>query len=132
VRTLVTASVTASATVTATLALLLGGLAPAAPAASAAAPSAASLAAPLASTGYVLGGASDALIARDAHGLATLGVDGVSLARNGRSVSAPDGDLTDTYEFVQLQRTSTCTPFRYRTKGAAKYRPTSFSPVPIR
>jgi spore germination protein len=78
VRTLVTAS--------ATLVLLLGGLAQAA---SAAAPSAA----PLASTGYVLGGASDALIARDAHGLATLGVDGVSLARDGRSVSAPDGDL---------------------------------------
>ena len=28
-------------------------------------------------------GASDGLVARDAHGLATLGVDGVSLARNG-------------------------------------------------
>src|SRR4051794_4213405 len=49
---------------------------------------------PLASTGYVLGGASDALVARDAHGLATLGVDGVSLARDGASTSAPDADLT--------------------------------------
>ena len=82
--------VTASATVSAAIALVLGGLAQAVPAASAAATSAA----PLASTGYILGGASDALVARDAHGLATLGVDGVSLARNGRSVSAPDGDLT--------------------------------------
>jgi spore germination protein YaaH len=84
VRTLVTAS--------ATLALLVGGLAQTA---TAVAPSAAAPnATPLASTGYVLGGASDALVARDAHGLATLGVDGVSLARNGRSVSAADGDLT--------------------------------------
>jgi spore germination protein YaaH len=48
---------------------------------------------PLASTGYVLGGASDGLVARDAHGLATLGVDGVSLARNGASTSAPDADV---------------------------------------
>ena len=40
----------------------------------------------LASTGYVLGSASDPLVARDAHGLATLGVDGVTLARNGGSV----------------------------------------------
>ena len=42
----------------------------------------------------MLGDASDALVARDAHGLATLGVDGVSLARDGRSVSAPEPDLT--------------------------------------
>jgi spore germination protein YaaH len=73
----------------ASLALLTGGLVHAA---TAAAPTA-QPATPLASTGYVLGGASDALVAREAHGLATLGVDGVSLARNGRSVSAPDADV---------------------------------------
>jgi spore germination protein YaaH len=76
----------------ATLALLVGGLVQSG--ASAVAVAAPERAAPLASTGYVLGGASDALVARDAHGLATLGVDGVSLAGNGRSVSAPDADLT--------------------------------------
>ena len=40
---------------------------------SAAAPAPDRAAAPLASTGYVLGGAPDSLVARDAHGLATLG-----------------------------------------------------------
>jgi spore germination protein len=74
----------------ATMALLLAGPAQAA---TADAPDE-QRAAPLASTGYVLGSASNALIARDAHGLATLGVVGVSLARNGRSVSAPDADVT--------------------------------------
>ena len=82
----------------ATLAVLLGALVQSATsAAPSAAPTAAPAerrAAPLASTGYVLGGASDALVARDAHGLATLGVVGVSLARNGRTVSAPDADVT--------------------------------------
>lgn len=46
--------------------------------------------APLASTGYVLGGASPHLVDRDAHALATLGVDGVTLARDGRSASQVD------------------------------------------
>ncbi len=74
----------------AALALLVGGLAQAA---TAVAPTERP-AAPLASTGYVLVGASDALVARDAHGLATLGVVGVTLARHGRSVSAPDARVT--------------------------------------
>jgi spore germination protein len=47
-------------------------------------------AAPLASTGYILGGSPDRLVARDAHGLATLGVAGVAISSNGRSVSSPD------------------------------------------
>lgn len=76
--------------VPAALALLAGGLVQSG---TAAAP-APDRAAPLASTGYILGGASDSLIARDAHGLATLGVDGVNLAKNGRSVSAPDAGVT--------------------------------------
>ncbi len=78
--------------VTATVALLVGGWGQ--PRAGAAPVPAPASAAPLASTGYVLGGASDAVVARDAHGLATLGVDGVSLARDGGSVSAPDADQT--------------------------------------
>jgi spore germination protein YaaH len=77
--------------VPATVALLVGGLVQSS---SGAAPVAEPpRAAPLASTGYVLGGASDSLVARDAHGLATLGVDGVSLARDGASTSAPDADM---------------------------------------
>ena len=48
----------------------------------------------LASTGYVLGDAPDALVARDAHGLATLGVAQVTLAGNGASVSSPDAGVT--------------------------------------
>ena len=74
-----------------TLALLAGGLVQSG---SAATPGPApARAVPLASTGYVLGGASDSLVARDAHGIATLGVDGVSLARDGASASAPDADV---------------------------------------
>lgn len=78
----------------ATVALLLGALVQPATSAPPSAAPAERRAGPLASTGYVLGGASDALVARDAHGLATLGVVGVSLARNGRSVSAPDTEVT--------------------------------------
>jgi spore germination protein YaaH len=84
----------------AVLALVVSGGLPAVASPSAGAPppaaerTADARAASLASTGYVLGGASDSLVAQDAHGLATLGVDGVSLARNGGSVSAPDADLT--------------------------------------
>jgi spore germination protein len=47
-------------------------------------------AAALASTGYVVGGSPTRLVDRDAHGLATLGVDGVTLARTGRSTSPVD------------------------------------------
>jgi spore germination protein YaaH len=43
---------------------------------------------PLASTGYVLASGSDALVAREAHALATLGVDGVTLSRRGTTVSS--------------------------------------------
>ena len=77
--------------VPAALALLAGGLVQSG---SAAAPAPDRAAAPLASTGYILGGASDGLVARDAHGLATLGVMGVTLAKNGGSVSAPDAGVT--------------------------------------
>jgi len=49
--------------------------------------------APLASTGYVEGGASSALVAREAHALATLGVDGVALSRRGDAVSTMDPRL---------------------------------------
>ena len=51
-------------------------------------------AAPLSSTGYILGGSPDRLVARDAHGLATLSVAGVTLTANGRSVSSPDAGTT--------------------------------------
>lgn len=44
----------------------------------------------LASTGYVLGGTADRVVARDAHGLATLGVVGVTITPDGRDVSLPD------------------------------------------
>jgi spore germination protein YaaH len=44
----------------------------------------------LASTGYVLGGTADRIVARDAHGLATLGVVGVTITPDGRDVSLPD------------------------------------------
>jgi spore germination protein len=49
---------------------------------------------PLASTGYILGGAPAALVARDAHGLATLGVAAVAITADGRSVAAPDARTT--------------------------------------
>jgi spore germination protein len=78
----------------ATLALLVGGLVHSG--ASAAAVPAPERAAPLASTGYVLGGASDALVARDAHALATLGVDGVTLSRRGDTVSVIESRLAAT------------------------------------
>ena len=77
--------------VPATVALLVGGLVQSGADAAPVPP--AERGAPLASTGYVLGDAPDSLVARDAHGLATLGVDGVSLARNGQSTSAPDADV---------------------------------------
>jgi spore germination protein len=51
-------------------------------------------AAPLASTGYILGGSPDRLVARDAHALATLGVAGVAITSDGRSVSRPDAGTT--------------------------------------
>ena len=77
--------------VPATVALLVGGLVQSGAGAAPVPPP--GRGAPLASTGYVLGGASDSLVARDAHGLATLGVMGVTLARNGASASAPDADV---------------------------------------
>ena len=49
---------------------------------------------PLASTGYILGGAPDRLVSRDAHGLSTLAVAGVAITSNGRSVSSPDAGTT--------------------------------------
>ena len=54
-------------------------------------------AAPLASTGYILGDSPAGLVARDAHGLATLGVDGVVLARSGRRVAG----VTDALREIQ-------------------------------
>jgi spore germination protein YaaH len=71
---------------------LVGGVAQAAPAS----PTADRRAAPLASTGYILAGGSDALVAREAHGLATLGVDGVTLSRRGDAVGGIDGRLAAT------------------------------------
>jgi spore germination protein YaaH len=53
-------------------------------------------AAPLASTGYILGAGPDALVAREAHALSTLGVDGVSLGRDGSSVSVLEPRLAAT------------------------------------
>lgn len=47
----------------------------------------------LASTGYVLGSTSPSVVARDAHGLATLGVSGVSVTRKGRSTTAVTDDM---------------------------------------
>jgi len=47
----------------------------------------------LASTGYVLGGTPDRIVERDAHGLATLGIDGVGITPDGRDVALPDGQL---------------------------------------
>ncbi len=44
----------------------------------------------LASTGYILGGTPDRIVERDAHGLATLGVVGVTISADGRDVSLPD------------------------------------------
>jgi spore germination protein YaaH len=51
-------------------------------------------AAPLASTGYILGSSPARLVTRDAHGLATLGVAGVSLARSGRKTSEVTEGMT--------------------------------------
>ena len=50
--------------------------------------------APLASTGFILDGARDALVARNASGLATLSVAGVAVTADGKDVSSPnDGAL---------------------------------------
>ncbi len=76
----------------AALALLLGALVHPA----AARPPEPRRTAPLASTGYVLGDAPDSLVAREAHALATLGVDGVVLDRRGDGVSALDPRLAAT------------------------------------
>jgi spore germination protein len=73
------------------LALLVGALVH--PATASAPEPRAAAATPLASTGYVLGDAPDTLVAREAHALATLGVDGVSLDRRGAAVSAADARL---------------------------------------
>jgi spore germination protein len=43
----------------------------------------------LASTGYILGGTADRLVERDAHALATLGVDGVAITPDGRDIEVP-------------------------------------------
>ena len=78
----------------AVLVVLIGSLS-----STAAGPATSSVAAqrqPLASTGYVLAGASDALVAREAHALATLGVDGVTLSRRGDRVSSIDPRLAGT------------------------------------
>ncbi|MSZ76254.1 MAG: hypothetical protein F2667_03995, partial [Actinobacteria bacterium] len=48
---------------------------------------------PLVVTGYALGSANDALIARNAPGLSTLTVAGVSITARGGSVSRPTADL---------------------------------------
>ena len=50
----------------------------------------------LASTGYILDDGPDGLVAREAHGLTTLGVDGVTLNRRGTAVSSLDARLTGT------------------------------------
>ena len=50
-------------------------------------------AAALASTGYILGGTADRIVERDAHGLATLGIDGVGITPDGKDVALPDGQL---------------------------------------
>ena len=47
----------------------------------------------LASTGYILGGTADRIVERDAHGLATLGIDGVGITPDGRDVALPDRQL---------------------------------------
>ena len=47
----------------------------------------------LASTGYVLGGTPAGIVERDAHGLATLGVDGVAITPDGRDVELPNRQL---------------------------------------
>lgn len=47
----------------------------------------------LASTGYILGGTADRIVARDAHGLATLGIDGVGITPDGRDVALPGRQL---------------------------------------
>jgi len=78
----------------AALVVLAGGLVGGIPPLAATAGPAPDRAAPLASTGYVLGDSPAALVARDAHGLATLGVDGVTLARSGRQVSGVTDAMT--------------------------------------
>lgn len=44
---------------------------------------------PLAVTGFILGGAGGALVAREAHALATIGVDGVTINAAGTGVTRP-------------------------------------------
>lgn len=44
---------------------------------------------PLAVTGFILDGAPDSLVHRNAHALANLGVDGVTITHDGRHVGAP-------------------------------------------
>lgn len=72
----------------AVLVVLLGSLLPT-PAVAAEPP-------PLASTGYVLAGAPDGLIAREAHALTTLGVAGVAVSHRGDQVSTVDPRLVTT------------------------------------
>jgi spore germination protein len=73
--------------VIAVIAGVTGGLVPSVATAEPAPDGTPDRAAPLASTGYILGDSPAGLVARDAHGLATLGVDGVTLARSGRQTS---------------------------------------------
>ncbi len=48
--------------------------------------------APLVNTGYILGGAKDSLVERNAHALSTLGVAAVAISGNGRNVATPTAD----------------------------------------
>src|SRR6188768_163898 len=50
--------------------------------------------APLANTGFILDGARDALVERDAPGLTTLSVAGVAITPNGRDVTDPNDGAT--------------------------------------
>lgn len=47
----------------------------------------------LVSTGYILGGTPDRVVARDAHALATLGVAGVAISADGRDVEVPSAEV---------------------------------------
>jgi spore germination protein YaaH len=75
----------AAVAVTASLALLVAGPAPGA--------DRPRRAGELASTGYILGGTPDRVVARDAHALATLGVAGVAITPDGRDVEVPRRDV---------------------------------------
>jgi spore germination protein len=46
----------------------------------------------LVNTGYILGGAKDALVERNAHALSTLGVAAVAISGNGKDVATPTAD----------------------------------------